>query len=388
MTLKSRSWNPEEISGQVRSSAFVPWTPYFHTGPTSIESINGESNSWNGHSWSGGSGMYLYRSRHVFAPETIAHQSFNSGGTLVGTGTTRIGGPTSGVPALSIPARPSDSELDALGTTAIARTEPTAPAFDLSVFLGELMREGIPAAPGAQVMERTNQARKAGSEYLNTEFGWLPLVRGVNDFASTVSKADDILRQYQRASNQLIKRSYEWPTITANTYVPCNFSTQGTSRGFFTGGGRFQYVVQRKWFEAAFTYHLPVGSSANDKFRRYGSYARKLLGVDISPEVLWNLAPWSWAVDWFSNVGDVIHNVSAMGQDGMVMRYGYIMCHTQRVTTDTGFLGGSQLKFQTHTWTEEWKTRRPATPFGFGVAFSGLSPRQLAIVSALGLSRW
>lgn len=388
MPTKSRSYSQTLIEGRTRSSAFVPWTDYSSIGPLSTETSIGINNHWNGSYWDGGSGWILSRDIHTFAPPTTPKfPTYNfSGVTLVGEGTTRIGGPTIGITSLSIPHRSSDSELDAHGATAIARTEPTAPAFDLSTFLGEVMREGIPNIPGTQVRDRVKVAKASGSEYLNLEFGWFPLIRGVQDFCKAVEKSDTILRSYQEKANIPVKRSYEWPIVSESKFTPCNFSTEKVSRGFFTDGGRFQTVRQRRWFEASYIYHLPTGSSQNDKFRRYGAYARKLLGIDLSPEVLWNLTPWSWAVDWFSNAGDVLHNVSAMGQDGMVLRYGHIMEHTERVTTDRGThpTAGSMV----HVQVEEWKTRRPATPFGFGVSFSSLTGKQIAIISALGLSRW
>jgi len=83
-----------------------------------------------------------------------------------------------------------------------------------------------------------------------------------------------------------------------------------------------------------------------------------------------------------------MHNVSALGQDGMVMRYGYIMCHTRKEVWDWGYFQDQEGLRMDHKFVEETKTRTPATPFGFGVAFDGLSGKQLAIVSALGLSRW
>jgi hypothetical protein len=385
MPKKTRTFNAPLVQGRTRSSSFVPWTNYTNVLPISTETSEGVGNRWNGYCWDGGSGWRLSRTTHTYLPEAVAVDSFNAGGTLLGEGTTRIGGPTISVPSLSLPNLPTDGELDAMGSTAIARTEPTAPSFDLSVFLGELMREGIPVAPGHQTMVATARAKAAGSEYLNLEFGWLPLVGGIEDFSNTVKNADEILRQYEMSANEPVKRRYDWPPHVETKYTPCNFSTVSPSRGFFTKGGRWQEVEQRFWFEASYVYHLPVGSDADARMRRYGSYARKLLGVDLSPEVLWNLAPWSWAVDYFSNTGDVIHNISAMGQDGMVMRYGHIMCHTRRTTRDSGSIAGNH---QVHVTTEEWKTRRPATPFGFGVSFSDLTPKQIAILAALGLSRW
>jgi hypothetical protein len=137
--------------------------------------------------------------------------------------------------------------------------------------------------------------------------------------------------------------------------------------------------------EVDFIYYLPTGDSAREKISRYGAYARKLLGIDLTPEVLWNLSPWSWAADWFSNTGDVMHNISAFGSDGLVMRNGYTMCHSGLTQVDSGSYSGF---YQVKTRVRETKTRHVATPYGFGVSYDGLSARQIATVAALGLSRW
>jgi len=249
--------------------------------------------------------------------------------------------------------------------------------------------EGVPNLPGAAMMEQTRLAKAAGSEYLNVEFGWLPLVRSVQDFARTVDQSDKLIRQYQEGAGKAIQRSYEWPTVSDTRVTTGRSFTMFPAVGFIQGSLTESYL-QRKWFEVEYIYHLPTGTSVNDKVRRFGSYARKLYGVDLSPEVLWNLSPWSWAADWFGNVGDVMHNVSALGQDGLVMRHGYMMCHSQKLVHYYGAFDGGfgyitpMYKLQTN----EFKTRRSATPFGFGVSYSGLSAKQIAIVSALGMSRW
>ncbi len=387
MTTKTRRWVPELVAGQTRPSQFSPYVPYSDAGPSSFETVTGSTNRKIGNHWSGGGYFQVDRDVHYYQPSSIYTENFSIGGNPLGTGTTRIGNPQSAVANLPRPALKTNTELLAMGTTAIARCEPTRPSFDLSVALGELMAEGIPLAPGASALETTNLANKAGSEYLNQVFGWQPLVGSIKDFATTVENSDAILRKFQEKANTPIKRSYDWPPITATQYTPCAFVSAG-NRGFFSGGGRLYSVKQEIWFEGSFIYHLPVGSSNDARMRRFGANARKLLGIDLSPEVLWNLAPWSWAVDWVTNTGDVLHNISAMGTDGMALRYGHIMCHTVRTTIDSGYLNSDPKKYMVHTRIEEQKLRLPATPFGFGVIYSSLSPRQIAILSALGLSRW
>jgi len=118
--------------------------------------------------------------------------------------------------------------------------------------------------------------------------------------------------------------------------------------------------------------------------------AGKLLGITLTPDTLWNLAPWSWAVDWFSNAGDVVSNISDWAVYGLVLRYGYIMEHTivrdtyTRTPTGLNVSGGATSSI---TLVTETKIRRRADPFGFGLSGVALNATQQAILTALGISR-
>jgi hypothetical protein len=131
------------------------------------------------------------------------------------------------------------------------------------------------------------------------------------------------------------------------------------------------------------------------RLRRYEALANHLFGTRITPELVWNLAPWSWAFDWFTNAGDVIHNISLLGVDGLVLQYGYAMrsmnVKHEMVQTVTSGLGGRNLGFGGLTSTRlvftETKQRIRANPYGFGIDDLSLSGRQLAILAALGLTK-
>jgi hypothetical protein len=116
------------------------------------------------------------------------------------------------------------------------------------------------------------------------------------------------------------------------------------------------------------------------------------LGTRITPELIWELTPWSWAVDWFTNAGDVIHNISQLGSDGLVMQYGYAMRHMRVHEYHRGHYSFSD-SVGTHVGTvareigSEWKQRVAAHPYGFGIDDTSLSARQTAILAALGLTR-
>jgi len=279
------------------------------------------------------------------------------------------------------------------GASAIARSLPTSPSFNLLNFLGEGYRDGMPAVPGIDLLRsRSAQLReKTGNEYLNIEFGWKPLVSDLQDFARTVKNAHEIIEQYRRDADRVIRRRYTYPeTLSTNAgsgtgqIAPVSAVLSGTIYAY-------SQVRLQRWFSGAFRYHIPIGNDPWSKLLRYRQYANRLLGTDLTPEVVWNLTPWSWAIDWFTNAGDVMKNISAMGSDGLVLRYGYMMRHTENtnvysatVIPSKGYISNPHIVSR---HVREYKQRTAANPFGFGITDSMLTPRQLAILGALGLAK-
>lgn len=376
--IKTRSNVSITVTGRRRSSQFVGWSNYSVSGPMSTETSVGFNHSWLNGRWSGGGPWRLTRVQYTYVP------GMASGGTY--DGKFIISSSTTGVVAPSEYSHPSDAEQIVMGTHAIAATIPTNPIADLAVSLAELRREGLPSPLLFNTWrERTLRARNAGDEYLNNEFGWAPLVREINNFARSVSNSDAILDKYQREANRPIKRSFEFPVEEDTTWQPSAYVCEPSNFGFATGSGQITRRTKRAWFEGEYIYYLPTGGRFSDKMQRYGAYARKLLGLELTPEVLWNLTPWSWAADWYGNTGEILHNLSAFRQDGLVLRHAYIMCHTYYNVFRFGVAKGQSVS---RTEVREIKTRLPATPYGFGVAYDGLSAKQVAVLAALGMSRW
>lgn len=292
---------------------------------------------------------------------------------------------------------PSDASIKALGTTAIARTTPTTPAFDFSVAAGELLSEGLPATFGFETWrERAIRARSAGSEYLNVEFGWLPLVNDVRNFSRVVRNHSQLMESYFQGSGKNTRVGLAFPKqLDVTDVATSDLGLRWSPAYIFLGGSRDAQLVRTtdQWFKGCFTYHAtPLSTSTGlaDKARNFAKYADHLYGVRLTPEVLWNLTPWSWAADWFTNAGDIIHNVSAFSRDSLVLKYGYIMSHV-RSNTFASVGGGSDFHGSytggSATFVREIKQRFPASPyFGFGVT-GDLSASQGAILLALGLSK-
>ncbi|DAD50581.1 TPA_asm: maturation protein [ssRNA phage Gephyllon.3_13] len=320
-----------------------------------------------------------------------------------------VGSFKGGIIPTGIPANPftpfeqsSNAELDAWGTTAIANCKPTASAASAANTLIELYHEGVPHLLGSLFWkDRTIRARSAGSEYLNYEFGFKPLANDIAKFAYAVVYADKIMRQFERDLGRVVRRRFDFPPLTESSERvvlegPWLGSMIPDSTLFYlprdkvSTAGRTVLVTEksvRRWFSGAFTNYVPHHEA-------FGALSdiQQLLGLELTPEVIWNAAPWSWAVDWFTNTGDVISNLQSFEVDGLVMRYGYIMEHV--VTKSTYYHQGptnrrwdGNLAPQPMTFVTETKVRKRANPFGFGLTFDSLSSRQKAIAAALGLSR-
>lgn len=293
----------------------------------------------------------------------------------------------------------STSELEALGATAIARCKPTNSVADATTFLLELLKDGLPSIPGDIHKRTTLKGLNFGSEYLNVVFGWQPIANDIEKFLNAVSQANTVLKQYERDNGKVVRRSYKFDEKVERfefkladgpaRYEPGHFqlshTTLGGPRGSFTC---VREVRRRQWFSGAFTFYIPIPREGASKMERYAMIADEVFGLSLSPENLWNVAPWSWAADWFANTGDVLSNISDAISDGLVLHYGYMM-ETTTVSDSYAFShqSGQKVPVSPFTLVTETKKRVKATPYGFGLTWDGFSPSQLAILAALGISR-
>jgi hypothetical protein len=297
--------------------------------------------------------------------------------------------------------RPEDtSDLDKFGAEAISRVSPTNASSHLAQQVGELHQDGIVRSlPGvATWRNRTKVLKAAGSEYLSAVFGWLPLVDEITNVSNNIRHSDTILKNYDSGAGRNSHREYEFPEIQssgpsgsqtgkrANTVLGLGSSFNDGPGGTLTTSS---VTTVKRWFSGSFTYPPAPKHDALDKVRYAAHQADYLLGTTLTPDVVWELTPWSWAIDWFSNAGEVVNNFTNMSVNGLVMRYGYMM--EEKTTTITNTLDdcglvGHRGPAPSSSVTIKSKVRREANPFGFGLSWEGLSPSQLLITAALGIT--
>jgi hypothetical protein len=308
----------------------------------------------------------------------------------------------SGLPVFPGSAASSPSGLTPWGAKAASLVRPTAGEIDLSTALGEALREGLPALVGAQTLkERTLKAKNAAGEYLNVEFGWAPVVSDAQGLGEALANSGSIMDQYERDRGRLVRRRYQFDTEKSETTQILSLNKSADMLAPISGVGGFgtsktgvwslkTTTTIDRWFSGAFVYGSPIRDTYVSESLDLAEKADRLLGLSLTPDVLWNLTPWSWATDWALNTGDILAYASDVASQGLVMRYGYIMEHSIREYEYqlTGAVRrGRDLGTLNAVLTTEVKQRRGANPFGFGLTWDGLTTAQASILAALGISR-
>lgn len=307
-------------------------------------------------------------------------------------------------PDLLVGTADSESTVRSNGTTAAANSHPSSPSVNLLVSAGELAKDGLPRVSDFTRWERSCRAiiSQAAGNWVAVQFAWLPLLWEIQAWLRQVRDADEIMREAKsHKSSRVIRVGYSFPnddrTVSTTAGKVAISWSNGSSVGNPAQTAITQKVRSKTWFEAKYLNFTPISADQLDKSSEYAMKARYLLGLDLTPVTLWELAPWSWAVDWVTNYGDVLDSVSNSLSDGMVMYDAFVMHHYRRESTAIAltphiFTYRYKWKIPVVTPTSakrvsEVKKRFPSVPyFGFGSP-GELTARQISILAALGISR-
>lgn len=253
-----------------------------------------------------------------------------------------------------------------------------------------------------------------GSEYLNNVFGWTPIIKDIEATVKTLLALDSLLfpsddtrRRVGRTINtrsgqtmQLVQMQsgsgFTLNTTSSTNPLFLNKIPTGTSSTIYIPNFEVDYAyteIFSVFTSARFSTGVRPTIMNNSNLDR----AIDLLGLKITPEVVWEITPWSWLIDWFSNMGTVVRNLSTLGLSNTILNYAYATGRVQRTYTAHARpiivpFSSAVGVFATsgtfdYSWTYDHKVRIAASPFGFDVALSSLNASQWAILSALGLAR-
>lgn len=309
------------------------------------------------------------------------------------------------------------------GQRAVNSTAPTVPTFSLMRALGELTL-ARPQAPLHGWKDQDDFSNLVGNDYLNIAFGWVPTVQDFMSLVKNLSNQSRITRQLMRDSGRVVRRKFRFPEISTvtteqyhTTYDDFFYPTGGYdgTRPYFSGFDSPSYVgkyyastkndeeivINRTittkrniWFSGAYSYFIPKDDGLYNSLVRLEAKANVLLGTRFTPSTFWELTPWSWLVDWNFKLGQAIKSAEALSEYGLVIKYGYLMCHTKTLDVTAGprvdlLNHGSPVstKLTGYVYRSEVKERFRADPYGFASVPADYTNSQWAIIAALTLSK-
>lgn len=289
-----------------------------------------------------------------------------------------------------------DLDLSGIGPRLWGILSPTNQGVDLGVNIAEI-RDFPRLVKGKldslkSLVSSLSNPRGLADWVLAINFGWRPLVSDIRKTIKLFEKVEARIKfLMQNGGKPLYRRTPKWdPTVTDEEIfsysgpdnpgwmrdeVPLDGDPDGMTDRF-----KCKLVLHKEVTEAAsgvFTYHL-------GDIPPTPAYLRlKLFGLIADESLMWEATRWSWLVDWFTNVGDVISNLQANIRDRVVSLYAYSQ---RRVVREYTFTCSNGFYDVAVTRVFDTKCRRKIDPFGLAVEIS-LSDLQLAILVALGITR-
>jgi hypothetical protein len=260
---------------------------------------------------------------------------------------------------------------------------------------------------GGNGAQKILSPRKAADHFLNHNFGWVPFVKDLEGIIDNLSDRHARLERMRFENGKWIRRRAILVNQSGEDPVP-GWSGTG-AHGYWPAGvyplddcyaGTPSWSFTNKWSTYAssvgsFRYYLPYFDSQSPDYNGlWNSIQRdlKLHGALLNPVHVYKATPWTWMIDWFTDTGRTISSLNDQYLDNIAASYFFISHRDlqeitcKQVLPFNGLSGGSR----TLAWSriiDVKQRKRAESPFGFGPSLESLTPKQLAIMGALGLSR-
>lgn len=282
---------------------------------------------------------------------------------------------------------------DAWGTEAYQRMKPTKPEWSIGQSIAEL-RE----LPGA-LRERFLNAglNTVGKAAIGYQFGWKPLLQDIVNLYYSQQLLEKRIKQLLRDNGKPVRRRC---TLVDRTDVVSD--ELQTAYGAFSPLFVTQYYRkiptirkiqtdhEKVWASACFKYWL-AGGPQDVNWNR--ALKARLMGLYPSPSEIYRAIPWTWLIDWFFHIGDMLENMEVGVANRLAASYYYIMREKEwRVAqTATGYFirqDGSNVDVTGTSYSRATtKSRAVGDPFGFNTPPASLTSMQWAILGSLGMSK-
>jgi len=264
--------------------------------------------------------------------------------------------------------------LNEVAVKMLADTNPSAPIVDLPTFIlqaGDL--------PHLLRIKGDSILRKGANLNLKYQFEIKPLASDLSNmalFALTVQRRIKELERLRETGIKKAKRGVKSGTADRSQEVLVNTSHQA----YVTTQETWHTKVDR-W---AFTEWKLDADFPQTNLEGYRGAVKAALGLTIDFATVWELIPWSWLIDWYSNVGDwLMANRNVVGASHGPVG---VCTHTKTTVQTHGYNGPSSVRF-TPFYAEYETKRRDLVYPSLGASLSPLTNGHASILASLSITR-
>lgn len=268
------------------------------------------------------------------------------------------------------------SDLNAMASKVMAGTNPSAPSADVPAYLAQL-----PEMLTLLKSEARNLLFGASELYVKFRFGIAPFVSDLKKISSFVDDVDSRMRSLKNAQRfgsttrkvSLGRSRWEESNrVILNTYGQVVLHATETIRYDLTQWG---YC---KWYPNG---TFPTAPEAMLELVRKAVHGTGFSTQDLG-RTAWELIPWSWLIDWFSNIGDIMdsnRNILDMtpGEPGVCEHLTCTMENKDIFNSRAGAIFYEPFKYKA-----ELKRRRHTVPV-LAATIPFITGSQLSILGAL-----
>jgi hypothetical protein len=248
------------------------------------------------------------------------------------------------------------------------------------------------------------QPKGVAGHFLNHSFGWVPFVSDTTKFLDNVINSDTKIRRIIDENGKDIRRRAKLLNHTESIKLAdeegCLVSPGNTYilQACMVAPPRYEVWLDRD-IEAhsvgRFRYYVPYFDPSNPQAQGVLGEARRQLaihGARLTPLNIYRSIKWTWLIDWVSNTGRTISAIQDQALDNMAATYLYL-CHTERKTyrfrqtLPFNFMSGGPITLEWSRVIEVKQRKEAEAPFGFGLSWEELTPRQLSLLAAIGITR-
>lgn len=315
----------------------------------------------------------------------------------------------------------SSAGMQALGNRAYAKLRPQVAGASLTQAIWELrdvpgslkgsaqffhnMWQGFLKTKPVSVQRALRDAvaipKDVSDEFVNYQFGWKPFVGDVVNTCAKIIDLDKTIQDNMASNGQYQKRRFSEPpsveedvvfsgdAVEAPYVYPSLGSTYLLSQAYTIK--RVKY--SRLWYTGSFwTYFPEFDPAMRSGFDSLDSANRIIssLGGGINPTMLYRIMPWTWLVDWFTGLGDLVQRLQDSAGNEVLCDEFYLMRQAREYFQYTWAYVDRQGGTNTLSWYRSMEVKRRDRArgvFNFAANPNGMSSVQKAILGALGLSR-